>query len=187
MSIGQGGDILNKRVMPASGDKYISRYFLRFFKRYHAFLWTGMHVLDLGSGRFRHARFLRHVGIENVTCVDKLLFPNRPVGIDFFEHDLEHGLPICASSSFDLIVCSYVFMFIEAREQLLDEINRVARAGAFLVLVINCKPLSYGTPVDIDHLVEYLVATGQWCLLDSRSGQGSKGVVLQKRCMEGKQ
>lgn len=171
---------MDKRVMPKFANRYVSRYFLRFIKKFGAQLNTGMNVLDVGAGRFRHTCFLQNVGMHRITCIDKLTFPSRPNGITFIEHDLERGLPIYDPHGFDLIICTQVFMFIRNRHFLLDEIDRVARDGAYLVLEINRRKLAFGDPIDMENIVNYLLGLGTWQVLDRLRKQGKVGVVMQR-------
>lgn len=164
--------------MPKNGSQYVSPYVVRFMKQFGTQLSTSTRVLDLGSGYFRHADFFRRIGLRDITCVDKLIFPARPVGVQFEQRDLELGIPWAPIAAYDLIICTHLLMFIQNREQLLDEITRVAAPGAHLVLEVHLRNLAFGLPITLDPLVARLVLDGRWRVIDQLRYANKQGAVL---------
>lgn len=164
-----------------NSDKKASEFIVRFFEGNRGLLYKQMAVLDIGAGKYRHANYLRRLGIRDVTCVDYFAFPDLlSKGMKFIQHDLEDGLPIFTSNSFDLLVCTYVLEYIRHREPFMVELDRIGRPGCLLILQAVKKPTKLGYPLDLAEVVEFLLNRGTWKVLYKRSMNGRPGFVLQK-------
>jgi SAM-dependent methyltransferase len=172
---------MDLRVSPKNIEKKPSDYVLHFVKTQHGNLYRHLRVLDLGSGRWRHANFFSRLGIKDVTCIDIFERPNKPQNIFFLQRDLENGIAL--NSKFDVILATYLFMFIHNIDFLVSEIDRVSNAGAFLICQLNIKtmgfskrPLSFGRRIDPDYLIKIFQIFGDWVVLHQRSD----AFILQK-------
>ena len=168
-----------KRIV--NSDLYASHFIVQFYRRYADLFYKQMKVLDLGAGRYRHARFFRGLGFRDITCVDYFKFPDLLFkGLKFIRHDLEEGLPMFSANSFDLIVCTYVLEYIRHREPFMAEVDRIAREGCLLIVQSIKKPTKLGYPLLLEEVVEFLLRSDKWKVLYKRSMSGRPGYVLQK-------
>lgn len=88
---------------------------------------SGSNVLDLGCGNGRNSKFLSGMGFSTFPFDKKPDFGKKlDLGCD--------SIPKVPSPS--LIICNYVlcFMTTTERKHLVDEINRVAPSGCYLVI-----------------------------------------------------
>lgn len=153
---------MDLRVAPAKLERIISPYLLFFMKRYAATLSVHNRVLDLGSGKWRHANFMYRIGFKNVTCIDRYSFPNMPDYITYIEHNLEHKITIL-EDKFDIIIATFLFMFIQNRSDLIDEITRLSAPNAYFICTLNQKKtstfrpaLSFGNATSPDEIITLL-------------------------------
>ena len=73
-------------------------------------------------------------------------------------HDLEEPIPL--SEPYHLVICTFVFMFIQHRKQLAEEIYRLTALGGFVIIEINPKKLAYGYPIHVGSLVDLFQRVG---------------------------
>ncbi len=168
----------DQRICPPHLKGLRSDYIMYFFERLHKDLSADPKVLDLGNGRWRHAKLAKILGIKKISCIDKYVYPGRPARVKFLQHDLENGIPF-KNDRFDIIFCAYLLMFIGNREYLLREIDRVAGEGAFLIIEINEKPLKRGYPIDGQAIVSFLENLN-WVVLNIRQRPAGKSFILKK-------
>jgi ubiquinone/menaquinone biosynthesis C-methylase UbiE len=101
---------------------------------------SGIRVLDLGCGAGHYAVELLKRGAAQVVGVDGsetlLHSAQERLGADalLHHHDLEEPLAFLADQSFDLVVMALVYHHVDARGQLLSEIQRVLRPGGILLV-----------------------------------------------------
>jgi ubiquinone/menaquinone biosynthesis C-methylase UbiE len=157
---------MDLRIAPQNIEKYISPYVLYFLKEHVNDVNKNMKIMDLGSGKYRHSLFFKKIGFNSITAVDKFTFPNRPLDIDFIYHDLENLLPF-GKDSFDIVIATFLFMFINNKKQLIHEIDRICKINGFLIVELNCKKkafnkeeLKFGSLVDPISLIQLLNDTG---------------------------
>lgn len=158
-------------ICPPAISEGNSRCLFTFLSNYHKQLSLDNNVLDLGCGRWRHVKLLKVLGFHSITAIDKTKFPGRPHGINFIQHDLEQGIPIDSATQ-NIIIATFLFMFILNRQQLANEITRVARPGAFLIFELTTKrPVKNGYPFCVKGLRDLFLANG-WRLLHFRLDAG---------------
>ena len=167
---------MDRRVCPQHLKGLRSDYIMFFLKNYYKDFPPDPAVVDLGSGRWRHANLLRYVGFRNVICIDKILFSDKPPGVKFMLSNLERGIPL-KDDSVNILLCCYLMMFINGRDFLIKEITRVARKGAYLVLEINEKTLSNGTIIHFEQLIKRLMDEG-WLICHQRKRPVGRSLIL---------
>ncbi|MBW5449354.1 methyltransferase domain-containing protein [Cohnella sp. CFH 77786] len=153
---------MDLRVAPAKLDRIISPYLLFFLKRYAASLSLENRVLDLGSGKWRHSNFMYRIGFKNVSCIDRYSFPKMPDYITFIEHNLENKIEFL-EQKFDIIIATFLFMFIENKRLLVNEITRLSAPNAYFICTLNQKKtsafrpaLSFGKATTPDEIITLL-------------------------------
>lgn len=168
---------MDHRICPPHLKGIRSDYVMNFFKKYYKVFPPDPNVLDLGSGRWRHAKLSRFLGIKNITCIDKSSYQDQPGKVYFLKHDLEKGIPL-RKETFDIILCCYVMMFIVNRDLLMDEINRVSKPGAFLLIEVNEKKLKQGFPIDADEIISFF-RNLNWNVLHIRKRPVGRSIIFQ--------
>lgn len=136
---------MDLRVAPSNLEKIISPYLLYFLKTYVNELNLDNNILDLGSGKWRHANFMNRIGFKNITCVDRYSFPKQPNFITYIEHNLEEKIPFL-QSKFDIIIATFLFMFIKNRQQLIDDITLISAPNSYFICTLNQKKVSIFRP-----------------------------------------
>lgn len=153
---------MDLRVAPAKLEKIISPYLLHFLKSYSSTLSFDSQVLDLGSGKWRHANFMYRIGFKNITCIDRYTFPNQPDYITYVEHNLENKMKFM-DDKFDIIIATFLFMFIKNKKVLVDEITRLSAPNSYFICTLNNKKtsafrpaLSFGNPTNPEDIIRLL-------------------------------
>lgn len=161
---------MDLRVAPGKLEKIISPYLLHFLKLHAGSLDLQNSILDLGSGKWRHANFMHRIGFKNVTCIDRYSFPNKPDFVTYYEHNLENKMTFI-NEKYDIIIATFLFMFIKNRKQLVDEITRIAKPNSFFICTLNQKKvsafrpsLSFGISTKPDEIIP-LFDTSSWTIL----------------------
>lgn len=92
----------------------------------------GAKVLDLGCGDGSLLRFLqdvRHARGYGVELTDANILAGVKNGINIIQNDLEAGLSVFESGSFDYVILSQTLQAMHHTEAILREMLRVGRAG----------------------------------------------------------
>lgn len=99
----------------------------------------GRQVLDIGCGRGRHVAMLNQLGFT-VTGMDVQRHPywGRISNADFIIGSAE-CLPYIPDSSFDLIVCMQVLMYLKNDDLVLAQIRRILKREGYLLLQVTNK------------------------------------------------
>ena len=97
---------------------------------------AGLKILEIGGGAAEFSRRLQSLGIM-VTFAD--LSPlnverARSFGMDAHQIDLNFGLPVFESDTFDGIVMLEIIEHVVAAENLLKEVRRVLKPQGFVIL-----------------------------------------------------
>ncbi|WP_141505076.1 class I SAM-dependent methyltransferase [Paenibacillus luteus] len=177
---------MDLRVAPPKLEKIISPYLLHFLKSYSTTLSFDNQVLDLGSGKWRHANFMHRIGFKKITCIDRYTFPNQPDYITYIEHNLENKMHFI-DNKFDIIIATFLFMFIKNRRGLIDEITRLSNHNSYLICTLNNKKtstyrpaLSFGNSTNSEDIIALLDPTF-WIILhknkDSFIAQRREGLT----------
>lgn len=167
---------MDRRVCPQHLKGLRSDYVMYFLKNYYKDFPPDPIVVDLGTGRWRHATLLKCIGLSSVICIDKTLFPNKPTGVKFLLNNLERGIPL-KNDTVNIILCCYLMMFIKNRDLLIKEITRVAHNGAFLVLELNEKPLANGFIVNYELILKGFIDEG-WLICHQRKRPVGRSLIL---------
>jgi ubiquinone/menaquinone biosynthesis C-methylase UbiE len=132
----------------------------------------GQHVLDVGCGAGHYAEaLLEHgatvVGLEGSHRLVKHARARVGSGAEIRHHDLEEQLTSLPDSTFDGAVMALVLHHVDARAQLLAELARVLRPGAWLV-ISTMHPTSdwarFGGSYYEVEKIERTVAGGLWTM-----------------------
>jgi len=95
-------------------------------------------VLDLGCGNGRNSDFMKKEGFTSVTSLDMVDDYGKKalLGVDPIPYPCE---------SFDIILCNYLLMFLSHKERnyLIDEIKRVAKWKATIMVELYAAKESY--------------------------------------------
>lgn len=174
---------MDQRICPPHLKGIRSDYVMSFFKRYYQAFPPDPKVLDLGSGRWRHTRLSQFLGIKDITCIDKTSYKDRPNKVNFLKHDLENGIPM-DNKSFDIILCCYLMMFISNRDLLMNEINRVSRPGAFLIVEVNEKRLKQGIPIDAEEIISFFKKLN-WEIFNVRKRPVGRSIIFKNVMIKG--
>ncbi|WP_028862045.1 class I SAM-dependent methyltransferase [Psychromonas aquimarina] len=100
---------------------------------------SGLNVLDLGCGTGIYAEFLIEQGAAEITCLDasqqmiEIVNSKFADRVSAYPQDLSTGLPREKSNSADVIICPLVVHYIEDLSALFKEVNRVLKAGGYIV------------------------------------------------------
>jgi len=86
-------------------------------------------VLDIGCGNGRNTKFMQAQGFTNTAALDMVGDYGHKVVLG------QETLPLL-DNSVDIILANYIFMFldIQEREQLVSELQRVARPGCHIMV-----------------------------------------------------
>ena len=93
-------------------------------------LFTGMSILDVGTGHMRNLKLFEMLGFKELYALD--LDPtDNPLAVkykSFIQRDILQGLPF-KDRAFDIVLCNYVLMFIDPKnmEFVVSELCRVAK------------------------------------------------------------
>lgn len=176
---------MDLRVAPAKLEKIISPYMLHFLKSYSSTISFDSQVLDLGSGKWRHANFMHRIGFNNITCVDRYTFPNRPDTITYIEHNLENKMHFI-EQKFDIIIATFLFMFIKNKQTLVDEITRLSNPNSYLICTLNNKKssafrpdLAFGNSTNPDDIIS-LLDPDSWIILHQNK---DSFIAKRKECL----
>jgi SAM-dependent methyltransferase len=130
----------------------------------------GLRILDVGCGAGHYAAELTHrgasvVGIEGSPRLLEHAAHRLGDRVELRQHDLETPLTFAADASYDGAVMALVIQYVDARRQLLAELARVVRPGAWLV-VSTMHPTAdwnrFGGSYYAVEKVDRPVAQGRW-------------------------
>jgi ubiquinone/menaquinone biosynthesis C-methylase UbiE len=164
------------RICPQCSNKARSDYIRFFINKFINEINLDNRIIDLGCGRGRNLYYLNNLGFKNLTAIDLFKFKELNTNkINFINADLNKSIPIY-NRKFDIILCNYLLMFINNKDRLISEINRISNQNCFCIVELNPKKLTNGFDYKFSALINYFC---DWDILNIRLKENK--FILKKR------